>query len=238
MSERTVPKELLYKTAHTIFPDRQFVSLLKWELKLLLIFIYSKISPVEWMKRLSRKKGEEIRVNIGSGPFRHEKWVNLDCRLTFRKDTLVCDLRRKWPLRSNSVRFIFSEHVFEHFGYPDEIGHILTECRRVLLPGGVLRIIVPNLERYLHAYIENDIAFLTQAGGDAGSKVAVINQVMRENGFHKYCYDYEAMKKLLQETGFSDVQRSSCQASQYEDLNLDYDEPTRKLVSLYVEAKK
>jgi len=229
-------KAIILKVTMALFPDRQFASLLKFELKLLAISIYSRLSPLEWLKVLSLRRSKDLMVNIGSGELRYQGWLNLDYCLSPSKNNLVCDLRRKWPLATGSVKYIFAEHVFEHFGYPEEIKHVLGECHRILQPTGVLRVIVPDAERYLHAYTEDNETFLRQIGHGEKSKISVINKMMRENGFHKYAYDYEKLKELLEETGFRVVILSSFKGSQYKELNLDLDELERKLVSLYVEA--
>jgi predicted SAM-dependent methyltransferase len=222
----------------TVFPDRQFVSILKYELSLLGISLYSKLSPFEWAKTINRRKSTDLKINIGNGPFKHEGWINVDCSISLNKDVVACDLRRKWPLRSGSAKYIFSEHVFEHFGYPDEIGHILKECHRILKPGGVLRVIVPNAERYLRAYAEDDEAFVREVGGESASKLSVVNVMMRENGFHKYAYDYSELQRVLLSAGFRNVTRSSLNNSAHHDLNLDFVDDQRELVSLYAEAVK
>jgi predicted SAM-dependent methyltransferase len=229
---------LLLKIAKPVFPDRQFVSILKYELSLLGISLYSKLSPFEWVKTIGRRNSTDLKINIGNGPFKHEGWLNVDCSISLKKDVVACDLRRKWPLSSGSAKYIFSEHVFEHFGYPDEIGHILEECYRVLKPGGVLRVIVPNAERYLRAYADDDKAFVREVGGEFASKLSVVNVMMRENGFHKYAYDYSELEHVLKSAGFKNVTRSSLNGSLNRELNLDFVDDQRELVSLYAEAVK
>jgi predicted SAM-dependent methyltransferase len=238
MSSRSLPKKLILKIAQTVFPDRHFVSVLKFELSLLMVSIYSMLSPIEWTKSILRKNAKGLKVNIGNGPFKHDGWVNLDCRVSFKRDDIVCDLRRKWPLGGGSTKYIFAEHVFEHFSYPDEITHVLKECVRILEPGGVLRVIVPHTERYLRAYAENDAEFVRQVGGDSISNLALVNTMMRENGFHKYAYDYRELENVLKLAGFKEVRASSLRGSEHEELNLDLNEPLREIVSLYVEAEK
>ena len=237
-AKRSKPKTVLLGFAHMVFPDRQFVSILKYELSLLFVSIYSKLSPIEWAKTLQRRNSTDLKINIGNGPFKHEGWINVDCSISLARDVVSCDLRRKWPLRSGSAKYIFSEHVFEHFGYPDEIGHVLSEGYRILKPGGVLRVIVPNAERYLRAYLDEDESFVKEVGGDAASKLSVVNVMMRENGFHKYAYDYAELERVLRSAGFKNVTRSSLNGSSHHELNLDFVDDQRELVSLYAEAVK
>ncbi len=203
-----------------------------------MISIYSKLSPVEWVKAGLRKNEDNLKINVGHGPFRHEGWLNIDCRLSVKKTDIVCDLRRRWPLPAASAKYIFSEHVFEHFAYPDEIGHVLKECYRILRPGGVLRVIVPDAERYLHAYANDDEDFVRQIGGESVSKISLVNTMMRENGFHRYAYDYQELEQVLKRAGFNRVSPSSLRASRHPELNLDLDDGQRDIVSLYVEAVK
>jgi predicted SAM-dependent methyltransferase len=238
VTARSASKTLLLKIAQTIFPDRQFISILRYELSLLAVSIYSTLSPVEWLKNLQRKSSTDLKINIGHGPFKHQGWINVDCSISFKSDVVACDLRRKWPLRSNSAKYIFSEHVFEHFGYPDEIGHVLGECHRILKPGGVLRVIVPDAERYLRAYANADESFVKEVGGSTASKLSLVNVMMRENGFHKYAYDYEELERVLRASGFRNVSRSSLGGSLHQELNLDFVDHQRELVSLYAEAVK
>lgn len=238
LAYRSKPKAVLLGLAQIVFPDRQFLSILKYELSLLFISIYSKLSPVEWAKTLQRRNSTDLKINIGNGPFKHEGWVNVDCCISLERDVVACDLRRRWPLRSGSAKYIFAEHVFEHFGHPDEIGHVLKECYRILKRGGVLRVIVPNAERYLRAYADDDESFVRQVGGDSASKLSVVNVMMRENGFHKYAYDYDELERVLRGAGFKSVTRSYFNGSSHRELNLDFDDSQRDLVSLYAEAAK
>ena len=229
-------KESLRRRLRVVFPDIHFISLLKWELKLLLVHLCAKVSPFERAKLRNLRKRQDLKINVGNGPFRHKEWINIDCQLSSHKETLTFDLRRRWPLASGTARFIFSEHVFEHFNYPDDIKHILAECNRVLQKDGVIRVIVPDAELYLRAYCDPTNDFLRNARSDTNLRMEAVNSVFRENGFHKYAYDFETMKELLELAGFRNVRRSDFRNSVHGELNVDLDEPQRRLESLYVEA--
>ena len=60
---------------------------------------------------------------------------------------LRMDLRWPLPFPDSSVRYVFASHVIEHVYRQSELPTLLSEISRVLQPGGVLRIIVPDIEK-------------------------------------------------------------------------------------------
>jgi SAM-dependent methyltransferase len=68
----------------------------------------------------------------------------------FRKLRYI-DLTKPLPFPDNSISAVFSAHVFEHL-FPDEIERLVSEIGRVLAPGGVCRVVVPDLERIVTSY--------------------------------------------------------------------------------------
>jgi len=72
------------------------------------------------------------------------------------------DLAKPLPFRAGSVSAVFSSHVFEHL-FSDEIERLVGEIYRVLVPGGVCRVIVPDLDQIVRSYDpENPRPFLEQ----------------------------------------------------------------------------
>jgi SAM-dependent methyltransferase len=61
------------------------------------------------------------------------------------------DLTRPLPLADESVSAVFSSHVFEHL-FPDEVERLMLEIHRVLTPGGICRVVVPDLEKIVAVY--------------------------------------------------------------------------------------
>ncbi len=78
-----------------------------------------------------------MKVQFGCGEFRPEGWHNFDREV---------DVRRPLPFEDGAVEFILAEHVVEHVSHAEAIG-FFRECRRILKPGGVLRVAVPGVER-------------------------------------------------------------------------------------------
>jgi predicted SAM-dependent methyltransferase len=94
-----------------------------------------------------------IKVNIGCGHRFHKDWINLDALPvdpTVRR--FVCG--EKLPFESGSVDFVYTSHMIEHLR-PQAGLDFLRECRRVLKPGGWIRLVTPDFENFLIEYIDN-----------------------------------------------------------------------------------
>jgi len=69
-------------------------------------------------------------------------------------DVLVHDLKKGIPASEGSVDAVYHSHVLEHLDRGAVPG-FLAEIRRVLRPGGVHRIVVPDLEWYAREYLDS-----------------------------------------------------------------------------------
>lgn len=89
-------------------------------------------------------------LNLGCGPRFHPDWVNLDlhpCSPVVQQ----WDLRKELPFSNASFDVIYHSHVLEHFSQKNGL-RFLERCRKVLRPGGIVRVVVPDLERIVHLY--------------------------------------------------------------------------------------
>jgi predicted SAM-dependent methyltransferase len=75
------------------------------------------------------------------------------------------DLRYGMPFKDNNIEQIYSSHLFEHLT-SGETKELLEECKRVLKPGGIFSICVPNAKRYIDAYCNKDTSFWEQQQED------------------------------------------------------------------------
>lgn len=136
------------------------------------------------------------------------------------------DLGNSIPLPNSCADFVYSSHFLEHM---DRITgrKLLSETLRVLRPGGVVRIGVPDLayawimyqrgekERMLHDYF-----FIDGATGYSQ---------------HRYLYDYDMLAAVLAEIGFDRINRCQYQQGLTPDLKLL---DNRADYTLFVEAQK
>ena len=90
-------------------------------------------------------------VNLGCGRRFHPIWRNFDFVST-APEVEQADLRTGIPLPDEYADAVYHSHVLEHFSREDAKS-FLQECHRILKPGGVLRISVPDLEQITLAYL-------------------------------------------------------------------------------------
>lgn len=93
------------------------------------------------------------RLNLGCGTRRHAAWTNVDL-VPAGPDVIAADLRRPLPFPAGSFQAVYAAHVLEHL-VPAEAGRLLAEVWRLLAPGGIVRIVVPDLEGIARAYLES-----------------------------------------------------------------------------------
>jgi predicted SAM-dependent methyltransferase len=92
-------------------------------------------------------------LNIGCGYITHPEWINLDIAPT-NPIVKSFDFRRGLPAPSESVDACYSSHVLEHARL-EEANFLIQDCFRVLKSGGIIRIVVPDLEMIIREYLKN-----------------------------------------------------------------------------------
>jgi hypothetical protein len=94
------------------------------------------------------------RVNWGCGRRPRDGWINSDI-VDGPGIDLVCDIRDGIPLPDDDIHYISSQHALQDLTI-DEILPALVELRRILVPGGVLRLCLPDLDVLISAYLRGD----------------------------------------------------------------------------------
>ena len=92
-------------------------------------------------RKLPIIKGKSIKLDIGCGTVKHKGFIGIDVRDCGQE--IVWDVRGGIPLPDNSVEFIWSNHVLEHFDN-DELKDLFREFYRILKKGGVVQTVVPH----------------------------------------------------------------------------------------------
>jgi SAM-dependent methyltransferase len=92
-------------------------------------------------------------LNLGCGNRYVPAWVNID-RDAKGPGIRRYDLAARLPFEDGTFPLVYSSHVLEHFTKLEGEG-FLKEAIRVLQPGGVLRVVVPDLERIANLYLNS-----------------------------------------------------------------------------------
>ena len=137
---------------------------------------------------------------------------------------------------------IYASHVLEYFDRI-EVTKVLAEWRRVLKGGGILRVAVPDFQSLIEVYLK--YGDLNTVHGPLYGRMEIVNEGQPRLIYHKTCYDFASLSKVLMEADFSNVHRydwGQTEHRDYDDYSQAYiphmDKSKGKLISLNVEATK
>lgn len=185
------------------------------------------------MAKKSEKK--EVKLHIGCGKRYIPGFIHIDIR-KFPHIDYVASVDKLNMFKDKSVDLIYSCCLLEHFKrYETE--NVLKEWYRVLKPGGILRLSVPDFEKLIEVYLKyHDLKLVLGA--------LVGRQDYPENT-HYMVFDFEILSELLKKVGFKRVYRYDWRKTihkDYDDYSQAYiphmDKERGILISLNLEAKK
>lgn len=169
-----------------------------------------------------------MKLNLGCGGRYVPGWVNVDYAIGARIartpvvgrlvsgtglfgvkwDARIClhDLRRRLPWNDGDASVAYASHTLEHLSRSDGV-RLLEECHRVLRPGGIVRILVPDLDAVVRSY---------QAGRLPADEFVEALGVLYEHSPnpiknrlypfiqfpHKCMYNTRRLLEILEQTGF------------------------------------
>ena len=151
-----------------------------------------------------------LQLHIRCGPKIKRGWVNIDI---CREADLTLDVRRPLPFADNSRSVVYSEHFLEHLDYPEPAMAFLRECYRVLEPGGLLCVGVPDTELPIAAYLgltDDTIFRLAKERWRpewCQTEMEHLNYHFRQGHEQRVAYDFKTLARALATTGFEEVQR-------------------------------
>jgi len=246
-------------------------------------------------------------INIGCGRSFHTDWVNIDI-VSSCPEVRQHDIRKNLPYPDAEFDACYTSHVLEHLR-PQEAERLIAECRRILKPQGIIRVVVPDLETIAREYLNvlekvaageqklerfllksnlaNKEFILSRIGAEAENywlsqttqksvwekisnkkpswffektrnlilkslvrmiagneaKQAFEEGLFRNSGeIHRYMYDRFSLRRLLKQSGFTNVcvcRPDDSRITDFNNYNLDVlNGKTRKPDSLFVEAIK
>ena len=156
------------------------------------------------LKRLvSEAAPDQAWLHLGCGRRPLRGWINIDIIPYSPGPDVLWDLRRPLALSANSIDLIYSEDLIEHLEFA-ESRQLLRESYRVLRPGGIMRLLTPNLRSFTEDYVKRSpelFAYYSAKYGTA-SFAEMLNHALRSWG-HRFIYDDELLTRELSTIGFS-----------------------------------
>ena len=157
------------------------------------------------------------------------------------KNIMIHDLSKGIPFPDNSIDVVYHSHLLEHLER-HAAPRFLLEVKRVLKPGGVQRIVLPDFEKLCRDYIahcDDGVEGIEECARHENYIAAVIEQCVRREAYetsqregwrrrlenlflgdarkrgetHQWMYDRTTITTLLREAGFRDIRVESYNSS-------------------------
>jgi predicted SAM-dependent methyltransferase len=145
-------------------------------------------------------------------------------------------------IADGAAELIYCSHAFEYFDRVEAV-RVLAEWRRVLAPGGVLRLAVPDFEALIEIYKQTGA--IERVLGPLYGRMEINTAQGPAWLFHKTCYDEISLSRLLSENGFEGAARWDWRETEHasiDDHSQAYfphmEKVNGRLVSLNLQARR
>jgi len=151
-----------------------------------------------------------VRLNIGAGEWplpTEDGWTNIDADPAAFVDLVAAVPPIPYP--DNSVDEVAAIHFLEHLDEPTG-AEFLRECYRVLKPGGIVGIVVPDTRLIMQEYLKNTGLAVEEpnSGGrmrmlrDLDDVCAMFLFSTVQPSHHQWAYDEFTLQRAMRRAGF------------------------------------
>ncbi len=156
-----------------------------------------------------------INIDESFGPYGNEMQHGVLYRVSDVPHSYILrhDLRKGIPAGPQSLDVIYHSHFLEHLTREDG-SEFIRKCHVCLVPGGTMRIALPDLALWCRHYINGDKPFFDwykntylRRNGDMYQTHAQIFMGMIYNHGHCMAYDYETLELILKDAGFVNIHK-------------------------------
>lgn len=126
---------------------------------------------------------------------------------------IVHDARKfPFPIKENSFHIVYMSHILEHIPWFQTVD-FLKEVKRILAPGGVAEIWVPDLKKLVEAYLNPELVkndgwyrFNPEQNPTKWFNGRLFTYGPGEENWHRAAFDAEYLEHNLKEAGFKNIQ--------------------------------
>lgn len=165
-------------------------------------------------------------LNLGSGYTSHPDYINVD--IMDYGNNIVADVREYIPFEKAHFDFVLANHTLQMFTY-DELPIVLDNIQYVMKPGATLRIITPDLDKAVNAYLNAEIDFFPIDHTIERTLAGKFARYMFWHGQTRCAFTVESLRFLLSINGFKNVK-----IGKFGDCELD----SRENESLVMECQR
>ena len=144
-----------------------------------------------------RNSDGKVLVHIGCGKKNSPEFINVDAQAFAHVHIVTDDITSLADFRDGTVDLVYMCHVLEHIKRND-LKNVLSEMKRILKDGGVLRLSVPDFDRLVEVY---------NASGNNIESIS--HQLMggqdSEYNIHYSVFNHSRLSQLLKEVGFREI---------------------------------
>lgn len=149
-----------------------------------------------------------VRLDLGAGSTRTPGFLSVDVRRDSNAD-IIADITNLPEAFFGKVDELRSRHALEHLSYHNA-RKALENWHRVLKPNGKLTVIVPDLEFHARQYLGETMSSFSDQTQHAMAGFygwSDPNRGGQDWDIHRWGYSFHTLKALLEDIGYSDVQR-------------------------------
>lgn len=197
---------------------------------------------------------DELKLNIGCGLSGAPGWCNIDNsptiplsriplgRQLFRtpvwpRDVRRIDVLRGLPFGDGTVSHVYSSHLLQSLTWDESLA-LMKECFRVLGPGGVLRIVVPDLAIVVREYLADaDPRASLKFTRRLSIPTTALRGLLGRGRGYEQMFDNRSLAHLFLKAGFVAPEVRGFKESRISDID-EIEIEARRRESLYMESPK
>jgi len=153
------------------------------------------------------------RIKLNCGSFTtmfHHGWINIDIHPLQEWGKAYGYIYKQYDLKTvpydnNTVDLAYCCHMLEHLSYNDG-QRFLNECYRVMKPGAVLRLLLPDPRVLIQKYLDGTLGDFDELNDGCASTPNQIAKfwTLLFSG-HQSSYDFITLESALKKAGFDQI---------------------------------